>query len=588
MNILGLHSGHDASVAILQDGRISAAISEERLSRIKCDSDDLPLLSLEEIYKYTGISSKGIDFLSLLMTFMPEEYFVRETLYKELERKWVRARRRLKSYLKGETFKSVLLVANLADKLKKHEKTLENHFRWEKFHKDFGLNSIKWRFCDHHLAHAWPAMYFSNWDEVLVVTIDGIGDDRIFHTTSLFIDKKLRRVAISRGAEASPGLFYCDITKLLGFKPLRHEGKITGLSAYGDPSKLLDLMRPCLRLSPDKMTFVSDFFEKGGEGERFRYLKKLIRSHEPADVAAAAQQLVEEVIVRHVQRALRKYKVSRVALSGGLFANVKLNHQIAELDEVEEIFVFPAMGDTGNAVGTALSGMYDNDEDRLWEVRAKLDDVYWGSSYDELEIEKVLKESGLSYRRYAFEDLARKVANLIHSGRVVGCFQGRMEFGPRALGNRSILAAPTDKTINDWLNERLDRTEFMPFAPSVLAPYADDIFKNYVKGAYTSKFMTVIFDVYEKWRSKIPAVIHVDGTARPQVVAREDNPRYYDIIDAYYRLSGIPLILNTSFNVHEEPIICKPAEAIKALQDRRIDALMIENFLVVLEQGVRN
>ena len=297
-------------------------------------------------------------------------------------------------------------------------------------------------------------------------------------------------------------------------------------------------------------------------------------------MAAAGQQLVEEVVVSHVQAALRRYRLSRVALSGGLFANVKLNHEIAELDEVEEVFVFPAMGDTGNAVGTALFGMYHNDQDRLWEVRDRLDDVYWGSSYDEYEIEKILKESGVSNRRYVFEDLAGKVANLIHSGRVVGCFQGRMEFGPRALGNRSILAAPTDRTINDWLNKRLDRTEFMPFAPSVLAPYADDIFKNYSKGAYTSKFMTIIFEVYEKWRSKIPAVVHVDGTARPQVVAREDNPRYYDLIEAYYKLSGIPLILNTSFNVHEEPIICKPVEAIRALKDKRIDALMIENFLV--------
>ncbi|RLB82244.1 MAG: hypothetical protein DRH17_06390 [Deltaproteobacteria bacterium] len=581
MNILGLHSGHDASVAILKDGQVAAAISEERLSRIKCDSDDLPLLSLEEIYRYTDISPKDINFLSLLMTFMPEEYFIRETLYKELERRWVRARRRLKAYLKGETFKSVLLVANLAEKLKKREKDLEDHFRWEKFRKDFGFDTIKWRFCDHHLAHAWPAVYFSNWDEALVVTIDGMGDDRIFHTTSVFRDGKLRRVAVSRGAAASVGLFYCDITKLLGYKPLRHEGKITGLSAYGDPSKLLDSMKPCLRLFPDKMTFVSDFSEKGGESERFRYLKKLIRSHEPSDVAAAGQQLVEEVVVSHVQAALRRYRLSRVALSGGLFANVKLNHEIAELDEVEEVFVFPAMGDTGNAVGTALFGMYHNDQERLWEVRARLDDVYWGSSYDEYEIEKILKESGVSYRRYVFEDLAGKVANLIHSGRVVGCFQGRMEFGPRALGNRSILAAPTDRTINDWLNKRLDRTEFMPFAPSVLAPYADDIFKNYSKGAYTSKFMTIIFEVYEKWRSKIPAVVHVDGTARPQVVAREDNPRYYDLIEAYYKLSGIPLILNTSFNVHEEPIICKPVEAIRALKDKRIDALMIENFLAV-------
>lgn len=580
MNILSLHSGHDASVALLRDGKVVAAISEERLSRIKCDSDDLPLLSLEELYKFTDSSPADADFLALLMTFMPEEYFVRETLYKELERKWVRTRRRLKSYLKGETFKSVLLVGNLADKLKKREKALEDHFRWEKFRRDFGFNSVRWKFYDHHSAHAWPAVYFSNWDEALVVTIDGMGDDRIFHTTSIFRDGKLERVAVSRGAASSAGLFYCDITKILGFKPLRHEGKVTGLSAHGDPSKLLQSMRPCLRLSHDKMTFVSDFSEKRGERDRFRYLQELVRAYDPADIAAAAQRLVEEVVVEHVREALRRFKVNRVALSGGLFANVKLNHEIAELDEVEEVFVFPAMGDTGNAVGAALLGMQDNDRGGFWAARARLDDVYWGPSYSRREIEKSLVESKVSFKEYAFEDLAREVAKLIHSGRVVGCFQGRMEFGPRALGNRSILAAPTDKAINDWLNKRLDRTEFMPFAPSVLEPYADDIFKNYSKGAYTSKFMTIIFEVYEKWASKIPAVVHVDGTARPQVVSRRDSPRYYDIIQAYYELSGIPLVLNTSFNVHEEPIICRPVEAIKALKDMRIDALMIEDFLV--------
>ena len=596
MNILGLHSGHDASVAILKDGQVAAAISEERLSRIKCDSDDLPLLSLEEIYRYTDISPKDINFLSLLMTFMPEEYFIRETLYKELERRWVRARRRLKAYLKGETFKSVLLVANLAEKLKKREKDLEDHFRWEKFRKDFGFDPIKWRFCDHHLAHAWPAVYFSNWDEALVVTIDGMGDDRIFHTTSVFRDGKLRRVAVSRGAAASVGLFYCDITKLLGYKPLRHEGKITGLSAYGDPSKLLDSMKPCLRLFPDKMTFMSDFSEKGGESERFRYLKKLIRSHEPSDVAAAGQQLVDEVVVSHVQAALRRYRLSRVALSGGLFANVKLNHEIAELDEVEEVFVFPAMGDTGNAVGTALFGMYHNDQDRLWEVRDRLDDVYWGSSYDEYEIEKILKESGVSNRRYVFEDLAGKVANLIHSGRVVGCFQGRMEFGPRALGNRSILGDARNANMQKKINLKIKYREgFRPFAPSVLeediqkyfdinvpSPYMLFVvpIKNELKKEKPKNYKN--FSMYEKLyhnRSTIPAVTHIDYSARLQSINKKTNHRFYELISAFKKHTNESLLINTSFNVRGEPIVCTPDDAFKCFMKTEMDFLVIENFV---------
>jgi carbamoyltransferase len=168
----------------------------------------------------------------------------------------------------------------------------------------------------------------------------------------------------------------------------------------------------------------------------------------------------------------------------------------------------------------------------------------------------------------------------IAEGKILGVFQGRMEFGPRALGNRTILASPTDARINDDLNKRLSRSEFMPFAPSVLAESCDEIFENFQKGSHAAEFMTVTYTVKEKWRARIPAVVHVDGTARPQAVHREKNPRYYDILKAYHGLTGLPVVVNTSFNVHEEPIVCRPEEALQALRENRVDALLIENFWV--------
>ena len=313
---------------------------------------------------------------------------------------------------------------------------------------------------------------------------------------------------------------------------------------------------------------------------RWAYINEVIHGHPMADVAAAAQQVLEQAVVPMVRAFVRKTGCTRIGLSGGVFGNVKLNQRIMELPEVEEIFVFPAMMDTGNAVGAALSTFARTDPAAYRRGMGRLNDIYWGPGFDAVSIGDRLKREPFKARRMDFPDLARTIARSIAEGRVVGLFQGRMEFGPRALGNRSILAAPTDPSINDTLNRRLDRSEFMPFAPSVLAGAADDLFENVQKGRYTAKFMTVTFDVKAAWRGRIGAVVHVDGTARPQIVSEQDNPRFFRIIQEYEKISGIPAVLNTSFNVHEEPIICRPEEALTALRQGRVDLLVLEDFLV--------
>jgi carbamoyltransferase len=304
-------------------------------------------------------------------------------------------------------------------------------------------------------------------------------------------------------------------------------------------------------------------------------LETLVQAHPREDVAAAAQAVFEDAIEEVARDLLTRTGQRRLAVNGGVFANVKLNQRLAALPELDRLFVFPAMSDTGNSVGAALFMVFENGEQKKAET---LRSVYWGSEWDERACAKALAAAGYALEPLDEDALVSRAADAIHSGRVVGWFQGRMEFGPRALGNRSMVARPTDDEINKTLNARLARTEFMPFAPSVLEEHAAGIFDGVAKSPDCLPFMTITCNVKQEWRPRIPAVVHVDGTARPQTVSRAANPLYWRLIEAYRQRSGIPLVLNTSFNVHEEPIVCFPENAVQALSEDRIDCLALGPF----------
>jgi len=401
-----------------------------------------------------------------------------------------------------------------------------------------------------------------------------VGDWGIHHTSGVFRDGSYERQHVSDSPGASAGMFYSHITELLGFRPMRHEGKVVGLAAMGNPKVLYAPFTKTLRVARDGQTLTSDFNGPEAERHRLEYLRTTIAGHTREDISAAAQQVLEDVVLELVRNFLRKTGLRHLALNGGVFANVKLNQRIAMLPEVDSLFVFPAMSDTGNSVGAALLDMAERTPDAL-RYAEPLHDVYLGQVYDSPTIEAALANAGLPARKMNEDALIDMAARAIHEGHVVGWFQGRMEFGPRALGNRSMLARPTESAINDWLNQRLDRSEFMPFAPSVLAEHADDLFIGVEKARHAAEFMTITFDVKPEWRPRIPAVVHVDGTARPQLVRPDRNPLYHKLIAAYHAISGIPLVLNTSFNVHEEPIVCAPAEAIRAFTEKRVDCLAV-------------
>lgn len=572
---LGIYTGHEASAVLFDNSTLVAAVSDERISRIKNDGGKLSDLAIDSVLSIAKRQRGEIERLALLYTFFPEEYFRRETWTKEIERRLVRLRRRLTGHERPQ-----MLIGGYIERLQKLGKSFESHFHQKDFLSKEGFPNAVLRFFDHHDSHAMPAAFYSGFDSAAVITMDGNGDHNIHHTSCVYTDGALQRLHTSNAFGTSAGIFYGHITRLLGFKVLRHEGKVVGLAAMGDPKPLYAAFTKALRLAPDGLHLDSDFSgpDRRSELRRYHYLEQAIQGHTRENVSAAAQKVLEDVVVTLVRNFLAHSSMKNVALNGGVFANVKLNQRIAELQEVGKIFVFPAMSDTGNSVGAALLDLAVRQPDSLARARHPLQHVYLGPAYDDAEIANRLRAAGVSGQALSRDALTRTTAQAIHAGKVVGWFQGRMEFGPRALGNRSMLARPTEASINDWLNKRLDRSEFMPFAPSVLEEHAEEIFIGVEKAKHTARFMTITFDVRPEWRTRIPAVVHIDGTARPQLVNRETNALYHDLISAYRALSGIPLVLNTSFNVHEEPIVCTPKEAIQAFIEKRVDCLGIGSF----------
>jgi carbamoyltransferase len=304
------------------------------------------------------------------------------------------------------------------------------------------------------------------------------------------------------------------------------------------------------------------------------YFARLLASHFPkVDVAAAYQHVLELVATEYIAHYLRQTGMTHVVLSGGVVANVKLNQRISEIEGVEGIFIHPNMTDGGCGTGAALLEFKGQPP-----VMAPLAHVYLGPSYSADEIESALQRSQLAYDRY--RPIEPRIAQLIAAGKVVARFDGRMEYGPRGLGNRSILYHAREPDVNQWLNQRLGRTEFMPFAPATLYEQRHECYRHIDGASFAAQFMTMTFDCTPFMRDVSPAAVHVDGTARPQLVTAETNPSFHRVLTEYYQLTGVPSVINTSFNVHEEPIVCSPDHAVRVFLQGQLDYLAIGDFLV--------
>jgi carbamoyltransferase len=285
-----------------------------------------------------------------------------------------------------------------------------------------------------------------------------------------------------------------------------------------------------------------------------------------------------------VRNAVNRTGLKKIAAAGGVFANVLMNQKILEMPEVEDIYIYPAMSDGGIALGAAIKTLSDIKKRTSKPLMPRrFVTPYLGPSYSNAEIENEMKKMGVKYTK--MDNAPKKVAELIHTGKIVAVYQGRMEYGPRALGNRSIMYAPTDPTVNKWLNDKLNRSEFMPFAPVTLAEKKKECYLNIVEDPIAATYMTITYNCTNKMKSQAPACIHVDGTARPQIIKREQNPYYYDILNEYYKISGNPSLINTSYNMHEEPIVCSPHDSLRAFFDSKIDYLVMEKYLVALDEN---
>jgi carbamoyltransferase len=298
-----------------------------------------------------------------------------------------------------------------------------------------------------------------------------------------------------------------------------------------------------------------------------------------ADLAASVQLLLEEIGIEFIRFWLRKTGIPFIAVAGGVFSNVKFNQRVHELEEVKDFFVHPAMDDSGLAVGGAFAAQAEEPGTDPTRLLQQLKNVYFGTSYEDDEIRRCIEAFG--FQATYETKITDAVAKLLAKGQVVARFTGRMEYGPRALGHRSILYQTTDPSINDWLNAHLLRTEFMPFAPATLQEYADECFEGLDGARDSARFMTITFNCTEKMRAQSPGVVHVDGTARPQILDPETAPDFYKIAKAYHKLTGIPSLINTSFNMHGEPIVCTPEDALRSFDEGKLDYLAIGNWLVV-------
>ena len=568
--ILGVHSGsHDAAAALFEDYELKAAISLERLTRNKGDGTRHPDLAIDEVLSIAGASRRDVDVVCYSRSLLPTRYFRHITGIDWLKEQYrTHIARKARRQLMPELFSH-------------RSANTDEFFDVAVFQRDSGFRSDAAPFFyNHHEAHALPALFYSpSWDDALIVTADG-GGDNVHYSHRHFADGKLRTIyggddtILTPAVEDSLGKMYGAATKALGFRRVRHEGKVTGLAAMGKPVAAAQLQA---KFSVDQNGRVHSTLHSDREINAFMSALKGNLSKE--DYSASVQQVLEDTMLLSFERLLDRHPAKHLGVSGGIFANVKLNRLLAEKFGLKEVFVFPAMGDDGLPVGGALAFLLRRDGVETWlNSRRDLGPVYLGRDYDDVADAALSKIPGVV--RTAEHPVEGSVQRL-KDGQLGAIYTGRMEYGPRALGARTILANPSRRETHDLLNDRLKRSEFMPFAPVATAERAADVFGISNVNRRACRYMTIATDVRPDWRKRIAAVVHVDHSARPQVIERADNPLYHDIISGFERATGLAALVNTSFNVHEEPIVNTPAECARALTDGRIDFVVTNQALYV-------
>jgi carbamoyltransferase len=568
MYLLGITNGETASACLVRNGKLISAVSEERFTRIKMDSS-WPSKSIDYVLKNEGIEFKDLDKVCYSWS---KGFDGDELLLSYFDRIIYEAKNNPNGI---SLFRDRIKVEIQRDKIKRIE--------YFNFIKKNNLEKKSY-IVNHHKGHMFSALSFSNFKDSLVITADGRGDFESL-TVSFYKNNKIKKV-YSATSNDSLGTFYARISKLLGFIPHRHEGKVTGLSAHGNYKKCIHLMKKMIMFKDGKLygingPFYKSFHQDHGQFKAWsQKALKEFKNFSKKDIAAAAQKHLENIILKIIRYYQKKNKSKNICLAGGVFANVLVNQKIKELKNIKNVFIQPQMGDGGLALGAVASYYFEKTNKQI-----KFDDMYLGPKYDLSKNEILFLE-----KKYNLTIKKKNIPNLIveslKKNKVIGLFQGRMEFGPRALCNRSIIYHCFDKEINLSLNQRLDRYEFMPFAPIVADKYCQKAFKNISKKETSGKFMTMTYACTKTMKKNCPAAIHVDGTARPQIITRKNNLLMHKVLLKWKKETNQIGLLNTSFNHHEEPIVCTPEDAIKSFIRNNTDVLIINNFEVIKNDDI--
>ncbi len=569
--ILGINDFTDPSIAIIRNGEVKFYIEEERLNRIKHSHNIFPTKSINEAFNYLGISFKNIKAIAYNWDFRKYENGHLKKFFLNLNKK----------YKIDKNTKSWQLERLKNRNLKKFKKKLEKNL-----YSEFGYFKLpKILFFQHHYVHAYQSFAHSGFKEAIVLSMDGSGEE---NCTTVWKCKKDNIKKIDEfNIPHSLGWYYSAFTEFLGFKAYDGEYKLMGLAAFGKENlKIRKKLKKILKFDEKKSIYELNpyFIHYGTHTYSGRYTDKLVKllglpkkskdkfTNYHKDLAYEVQRLLEECVLKLCQKYYKITGIKNICLGGGVGLNVKLNSKIFNEKFVENIFPNPLCPDNGASVGAGLLADIKLNKNKVKPLKT----LSLGPNYKARYIEKLLKENQIEYIKP--KNIYNYTAKLLAGKKIIGWFQGRMEAGPRALGNRSILGDPRSITTRDKINKIIKYREmWRPFCPSFLAEKVNNFFQK----SYDSKFMTISFNAKDNLKKIAPAIVHVDKTCRIQSVDKKYNSRFYKLIQEYYKITNVPALLNTSFNIKGEPIVCSPNDALRTFFSTGIDVLVLEGFIIL-------
>jgi carbamoyltransferase len=560
---------HDSAACLVRDGVVLAAAEEERFTRIKHGKRPVPFSTWELPYAAIDYCLRAGDITLADVDFVAYSYDPYLLLDKHASDATISLPLEPSAYPASTEWESAwdpLFLASIVN-APRHLASGAPHHLKARFRGVRADGPFRWRFVEHHIAHAASAFHDSPFERAAVMTLDGRGERA---TTSYWLGEgnDLERIG-QVNYPHSLGLLYEEVTDYLGFLRSSDEYKVMALASYGQP-RYLDEFRAMIHLGENGQYTIASLRLEERFGPARARGGPLTEKH--YDLARSLQQALEEAALSLARWLYDVTETDALCLAGGVALNCVMNARLRDRGPFEHIWVQPAAGDSGTALGAAL--WVDALERQATERAYHMEHAFLGPEYSDEEIEAFLRWSKLPYRRMS--NIPEETVDLLAADKVIGWFQGRMEFGPRALGGRSILASPISPDMQARLNEIKDREDFRPVAPVVLEEEAARWFMN----AEKSPFMLFVYDVRPEQAERIPAVRHVDGTARIQTINRAQHPLYYDLLRAFQTRTGVPVLVNTSFNTRSEPVVCSPRDAVECFWTSPLDALVIGSFLL--------